>query len=47
MIRKSVLLELEKQKAELSAKEKTNSCKVKFPVKRKPNLTNCCSREKD
>ena len=43
MIRQSVLLELEKQKAKLAMdqqKEKTNSNKVKSPVKRKPKFTN-------
>ena len=43
MIRQSVLLELEKQKAKLAMdqqKEKTNSSKVKSPVKRKPKFAN-------
>ena len=50
MIRQSVLLELEKQKAKLAMdqqKEKTNSNKVKSPVKRKPKFTNRCSKEND
>ena len=50
MIRQSVLLELEKQKVKLAMdqqKEKTNSSKVKSPVKRKSKFTNCSSREND
>ena len=50
MIQRSVLLELEKQKAKLAMnqqKEKTNSNKVKLPVKRKSRFTNCSSREND
>ena len=44
------MLELEKQRAELAMdqqKEKTNSNKVKSPVKRKSKFTNCSSREYD
>ena len=50
MIRQSVLLELGKQKAKLAMdqqKEKTNSSKVKSPVKRKSKFTNCSSKEND
>ena len=50
MIRQSVLLELGKQKAKLAMdqqKEKTNSSKVKSPVKRKSKFTNRSSREND
>ena len=50
MIWQSVLLELEKQKAELAMdqqKEKTNSSKVKSPVKRKSKFTNRSSKEND
>ena len=50
MIRQSVLPELEKQKAKLAMnqqKEKTNSSKVKSPVKRKSKFTNRSSREID
>ena len=50
MIRQSVLLELEKQKAKLAMdqqKEKTNSSKVKSPVKRKSKFTNRSPREND
>ena len=49
MIQRSVLLELEKQKAKLAMnqqKEKTYSNKVKLPVKRKSKFTNCSSRAK-
>ena len=48
MIRESVLLEQEKQKAKLALdqqKDKTNSNKVKSLVKRKSNFSNCSSRE--
>ena len=48
MIRQSVPLELEKQKANLPMEqqnEKNNSTKVKYPVKRKSKFTNCSSRE--
>ena len=50
MIQQSVLLELEKQKAKLAMDQqnkKTSSSKVKSPVKRKSQLTNCSSREND
>ena len=50
MIRQSVLLELEKQKAKLAMeqqKEKINSSKVKSPVKKKSKFTNHSSREND
>ena len=50
MIRHSVLQELEKQKAKLAVdqeKEKTNSNKVKSPVKRKSKFTNRSFREND
>ena len=50
MIRQSVLLELEKQKVKLAMDQqnkKTSSSKVKSPVKRKSQLTNCSSREND
>ena len=51
MVPQSVLLELEKQKAKLAMdqqKEKTNSSKVKSPVKRKlKKFTNRSSREGD
>ena len=50
LIRQSVLLELEKQKVKLAMddqKQKTNSNKVKSPVKRKSEFTNCSSREND
>ena len=50
MIRQTVLLELEKQKAKLSMdqqKEKTSSNKVKSPVKRKSKFTNRSSRVND
>ena len=50
VIRQSVLLELEKQKAKLAMDQqdkKTSSSKVKSPVKRKSQLTNCSSREND
>ena len=47
MIQQSVLLELEKQKAKLAMdqqKEKTNSSKVKSPVKIKSKFTNRSSK---
>ena len=50
MIRQSVLLELEKQKVKLAmdlGKEKTNSNKVKSPVKRESKFTSRSSREND
>ena len=50
MIQQSVLQELEKYKVQLAMdhdKEKTNSNKVKSPVKRKLNFTNRSSREND
>ena len=50
MIRQSVLLKLEKQKVKLAMDQqnkKTSSSKVKSPVKRKSQLTNCSSREND
>ena len=50
MIQQSVLLELEKQKAKLAMDQqnkKTSSRKVKSPVKRKSQFTNCTSRESD
>ena len=50
MIEQSVLLELEKQKAKLAmdqSKKKIYSCKVKSPVKRKSEFTDCSSREND
>ena len=50
VIRQSVLLELEKQKVKLAMDQqnkKTSSSKVKSPVKRKSQLTNCSSREND
>ena len=50
MIRQSVLLELEKQKAKLAMdqqREKTNSSKVKSLVKRKSKFTNRTFREND
>ena len=50
MIQQCVLLELEKQKVKLAMdqqKEKTNSNKVKFPVKRKSKFTNRSFRESD
>ena len=50
MIRQSVLLELEKQKAKLAMDQqnkKTSSSKVKSPVKRKSQFTNHSSRESD
>ena len=50
MIQKSVLQELEKLKVKLAIdqnKRKTNSTKVKSPVKRKSKFTNLSSREND
>ena len=50
MIRQTVLLELEKQKAKLSMdqqKEKTSSNKVKSPVKRKSKFTDRSSGENE
>ena len=50
MIRQSLLQELEKQKAKLAQdqqKEKTNSNKLKSPVKRNSKFTNSSSREND
>ena len=50
MIQQSVLQELEKQKTKLATdqqKDKTNSNKVKSPVKRKSELTNRSSKEND
>ena len=50
MIRQSVLLELEKQKAKLvmdQQNKKTSSIKVKSPLKRKSQFTNRSSREND
>ena len=50
MTQQSVLLGLEKQKAKLAMdqqKEKTNSNKVKSPVKRKSKFTNRSFREND
>ena len=50
MIQQSVLQELEKWKAKLARDqqiEKTNSNKVKSPVKRKSKFTNRSSREND
>ena len=50
MIQQSVLQELEKQKTKLATdqqKDKTNSNKVKSPVKRKSEFTNRSSKEND
>ena len=50
MIRQSFPLELEEQKVKLAMgqhKGKTNSSKVKSPVKRKSKFTNGSSREND
>ena len=50
MIRQSVLLELEKQKAKLvmdQQNKKTSSIKVKSPLERKSQFTNRSSREND
>ena len=50
LIQQSVLLELKKNKAKLAMdqqKEKTNSRKLKPPVKRKSKFTNRSSREND
>ena len=50
MTQQSVLLGLEKQKAKLAMdqqKEKTNSNKVKSPVKRKSKFTNHSPGEND
>ena len=50
MIQKSVLQELEKLKVKLAIdqnKRKTNSTKVKSPVKGKSKFTNLSSREND
>ena len=50
MIQQYFLLELEKQKAKLvidQEKEKTNSSKVKSPLKRKSKFTNRSSRQND